>query len=117
VFNSTMPPLKISMMLHFYSIVGAFAPDNVRRSESYAQFVRELLRDGMIERPSHQQREQHAGWAYRATDKGRTYVEALTKVPLPVLAAPVAPKWIIPVNVVNETATDPEFMARQRRIR
>lgn len=111
-----MPPLKIKMMLHFYAVVGPFAPEVVRRSEAYSQYVRELLSDGMIERPSHSEREQHEGWAYRATEKGRVYVNALTQVPMPIQVPvePVKMRWAMPASdgtVAPETA----MQALQRR--
>lgn len=88
--RSTMPPMKIQMMLHFAAVIG---PYQYNQCDAYIQFVRELLRDGMIERPTKAQRAEHAGWAYKATAKGIVYVEALKAVPLPVQAEP---KWVMP---------------------
>lgn len=88
-----MPPMKIAMMLHFATVVGPYPPESDRVSEAYACFVRELLEQGMIERPTREERFAFPGWAYRATDKGVVYVEALKRVPLPVQAQPV---WVMP---------------------
>lgn len=92
--RTLMPPMKIAMMLHFACTVQPFAPEAQRTSQAYTTFVRELLRDGMIERPTKAQQEAHPGWAYRATEKGRIYVEALKAVKLPVA---VTPEWKVPV--------------------
>lgn len=92
--RTLMPPMKIAMMLHFACTVAPFAPEASRTSQAYTTFVRELLRDGMIERPTKAQQEAHEGWAYKATEKGRVYVEALKAVKLPV---PVTPEWKVPV--------------------
>ena len=91
---SAMPPLKIKMMLHFGTTLGPYASEPVRTSPAYTTFVKELLRDGMIERPSKEQRAEYPGWAYKATPKGQCYVKALTRVPLPVRTDPV---WAMPV--------------------
>ena len=45
-----MPPMKVSMLLHFYAVADAFTPEHSRTSRAYTQFVKELLRDGLIER-------------------------------------------------------------------
>lgn len=92
--KTTMPPLKIKMMLHFANVLGPFTPEHVRTSPAYTTYVKELLRDGMIERPTHEQRETFTGWAYKATPRGQCYVKALTNVPLPVRTDPV---WAMPV--------------------
>lgn len=89
----TMPPMKISMMLHFAVRRGPFTPEAQRTSPAYTTFVKELLRDGMIERPTKEQREEWDGWAYKATLKGQCYVKALTEVPMPVRTDPV---WTMP---------------------
>ncbi len=92
---SAMPPLKIKMMLHFGTTLGPYAPEPVRTSPAYTTFVKELLRDGMIERPSKEQRAEYPGWAYKATMKGQCYIKALTDVPLPVRTDPV---WTMPIK-------------------
>jgi hypothetical protein len=89
-----MTPLKIKLMLHFASVLGPYPVEHVRTSQSYTTFVRELLRDGMIERPTREQRDLYPGWAYKATARGLCYVKALTEVPLPVRTDPV---WAMPV--------------------
>lgn len=86
--ETAMPLLKIKMMLHFASVVGPFAPEPTRRSEAYVTFVRELLKDGMIERPTKAQRLQNPGWAYKATARGQCYVKALASLPLPIRTNP-----------------------------
>lgn len=86
-------PLKLRMLLHFHALMEPFAPEKTRTSQAYTTFVRELLRDGLIERPTEEQRKQFPGWAYRTTPKGRVFIDALTSTPLPV---PVAPKWTMP---------------------
>jgi len=78
------PPMKIAMMLHFATTISPFAPEAQRTSPAYTKFVKQLLADGMIERPTHAQRNAHPGWAYRATEKGLAYVEGLKDVQLPV---------------------------------
>jgi hypothetical protein len=85
-------PMKINMMLHFYACAEAFAPEAQRRSSAYTMFVKELLREGLIERPTHRQREEYRGWAYKATEKGKAWVHALCTVPVPVAKT----RWIIP---------------------
>ena len=92
--ENLMTPLKIKMMLHFATVLGPFAPEEVRTSPAYTMFVKELLHDGMIERPTREQRDTFKGWAYKATPKGQCYVKALTRVPLPVRTDPV---WAMPV--------------------
>jgi hypothetical protein len=86
------PPMKIAMMLHFATVIGPYAPESARTSPAYTKFVKELLRDGLIERPSNAERASYRGWAYRATDKGQAYVEALKAVQLPVAET----KWTVP---------------------
>lgn len=94
---TTMPLLKIKLMLHFASVVGPFAPEPTRRSEAYVTFVRELLKDGMIERPTKAQRAANPGWAYKATLRGQCYVKALAELPLPVRTNP---EWTMPPRSV-----------------
>lgn len=93
--ETSMPPMKIAMLLHFYGNCEAFSPEKSRRSEAYTQFVRELLRDGLIERPTDKQRKAFPGWAYKTTDKGRVLVKAIQSVAgtLPVHATP---QWKMP---------------------
>ncbi len=86
------PPMKINMMLHFYGVCEAFAPEKCRTSPAYTQFVKELLREGLIERPTHEQRAANPGWAYTATEKGEAWVHAICTVPLPVAKT----RWVIP---------------------
>lgn len=86
------PPMKINMMLHFYAVVGPYAPESARTSPAYTQFVKELLREGLIERPTKEEREHHPGWAYKATAKGAAWVNAICTVPLPVERT----RWVIP---------------------
>ena len=90
--HSRVSPMKISMMLHFYGVVGPYVPESARTSSAYTQFVKELLKDGLVERPSHRQREEYPGWAYRATEKGEAWVHAICTVPVPVAKT----RWIIP---------------------
>lgn len=90
--HDKMPTMKISMLLHFYAIVGPYAPESARTSVAYTKFVKELLADGLIERPA--ARALHPGWAYTTTERGRVYIEeGLMRVPLPVN---VKPEWEIP---------------------
>lgn len=84
--------MKIEMMIHFAVTVEPFSPERCRTSPAYTKFVKELLRDGMIKRPTDEQREEHPGWAYKATDRGRAYVEALKDVQLPVAET----TWSVP---------------------
>jgi hypothetical protein len=79
------PPMKIAMMLHFAITIGPYEPETQRTSHAYTKFIIQLLREGMVERPTKQERLQYPGWAYRATAKGRAYVEGLRRVQLPVL--------------------------------
>lgn len=88
-----MGTLKLIMMLHFATYVEPFAPEDRRTSGAYTKYVRELLAEGLIERPTEAQRKEHKGWAYKATAKGYVYVEALKAVPYPV---PAAPQWVMP---------------------
>lgn len=85
-------PLKIAMLLHFYCAAEPFAPETTRTSQAYVQFVKELLRDGLIERPSMMERCEHPGWAYRTTAKGDVLVNAICTVPVPVERT----RWVIP---------------------
>lgn len=91
--STVMPPMKIKMMLHFATTVGPYPSEGERTSTAYVTFVRELLRDGMIERTSREQREAHPGWGYKATPRGQCYIKALTDLPLPVRTDPV---WTMP---------------------
>lgn len=84
--------MKIAMMIHFATTVGPYAPEEERTSPAYTKFVKQLLRDELIERPTRAEREYYPGWAYRATDKGLAYVEALKDVQLPVAET----TWVIP---------------------
>lgn len=88
-----MGTLKLIMMLHFATFAGPLTPEERRTSAAYTKYVKELLAEGMIERPTEAQRKEHPGWAYKATAKGRVYVEALKAVPYPV---PAAPQWVMP---------------------
>ena len=88
-----MPPMKISMMLHFAVRRGPLTPESARTSPAYTMFVKELLRDGMVERPSKVQRREWPGWAYKATPKGQCYVKALGAVPMPIRTDP---EWAMP---------------------
>lgn len=76
--------MKIAMMLHFACRVEPFAPEAQRTSAAYTKFIKELLADGLVERPTDEQRAVYPGWAYKATAKGKAYIEALKAVQLPV---------------------------------
>lgn len=78
------PPMKVNMLLHFYGVCEAFAPEKCRTSPAYTQFVKELLREGLIERPTKEEREQYPGWAYQTTAKGDALVNAICSVQNPV---------------------------------
>lgn len=78
------PPMKVNMLLHFYAVCEAFAPEKCRTSPAYTQFVKELLKDGLIERPTKEEREAYPGWAYQTTAKGDALVNAICAVPNPV---------------------------------
>jgi hypothetical protein len=84
--------MKIDMMIHFATTVGPYTPEQSRISPAYTKFVKQLLADELIERPTREQREEWPGWAYKATDRGRAYVEALKAVQLPVAET----RWIVP---------------------
>jgi len=84
--------MKINMLLHFYTCVGAYTPERCRTSAAYTQFVKELLRDGLVERPSKRERLEYPGWAYRTTAKGDALVNAICAVQNPVERT----RWIIP---------------------
>jgi hypothetical protein len=86
------PPMKISMLLHFYYACSAYAPEACRTSQAYTKFVKELLRDELIERPTHGKRKANPGWAYRTTDKGSALVNAICLVPDPVART----QWVLP---------------------
>lgn len=86
------PPMKIVMLMHFHYSAAPFAPEHQRTSHAYVQFVKELLRDGLIERPTHEEREAYPGWAYRTTPKGDALVHAICTVPNPVERT----RWVIP---------------------
>lgn len=86
------PPMKINMLLHFHARAEAFAPEECRTSPAYVQFVKELLRDGLIERPSMMERCECPGWAYRTTPRGDALVNAICTVPTPVART----RWVIP---------------------
>lgn len=79
------PPMKISMMLHFYAIVTPYAEHHpTGNSEAYHEFVRDLLKEDMIKPDS------TSGSGYKATDKGRAWVDMICSTPHPVLA------WVCP---------------------
>jgi hypothetical protein len=86
------PPMKISMILHFFGDIFPYAPESQRTSPAYTQFVKELLREGLIVRPTTAQREEYPGWAYMTTEKGDAWVNAICTVPVPVAKT----RWIIP---------------------
>lgn len=86
------PPMKISMLLHFYACIEPFAPEKCRTSPAYTQFVKELLRDELIERPSKDERAEHPGWAYRTTAKGSALVNAICTLPNPIERT----RWVMP---------------------
>jgi hypothetical protein len=89
--------LKIEMMLHFASSIKPFAPESLRTSAAYTRHIKTLLREGMVERPSKRERAEHPGWAYRATDRGRAYVEALRRVGLPeIVSTETTTTWTVP---------------------
>lgn len=54
--------------------------------------LKELLRDGLIERPTRGEQYANPGWAYRTTVKGATLVNAICSVPNPVERT----RWVIP---------------------
>jgi len=85
-------PMKVSMLLHFYACAEPFAPEKCRTSPAYTQFVKELLHDGLIERPSKRERLENPGWAYRTTAKGDALVNAICTVQNPVERV----HWVIP---------------------
>jgi hypothetical protein len=87
-----VPPLMVAMMLHFATTVGPFRPEATRTSPAYTKFIKQLLSKGLVERPTREEREAYPGWAYKATDKGRVWVEAICRTPLPVEAEP---KWVV----------------------
>ena len=87
--------LKIEMMLHFATIVGPFVPEAQRTSPAYTKFVKQLLADDLIERPTEEEREEYQGWAYKATERGLAYVEGLKDVQLPI-PVETSTTWIIP---------------------
>jgi len=89
------PVMKIEMMLHFATIAGPFTPESQRTSPAYTKFVKQLLADELIERPTHEEREEHEGWAYRATERGCAYVEGIKAVQLP-LPLETTTTWGIP---------------------
>lgn len=89
--------LKIEMMLHFASKIGPFAPESARTSPAYTRFIKALLRDGLVERPTKAERRKYPGWAYRATDRGKAYVEALRRVGLPeIVSTETTTTWTVP---------------------
>ena len=53
--------MKIEMMLHFATIAGPFVPEAQRTSPAYTKFVKQLLADDLIERPTHAQRSMQPG--------------------------------------------------------
>jgi len=89
------PPMMINMMMHFHCAVGPFTPERSRTSPAYTKFVKSLLAAGLIERPTKQQRAEYPGWAYKTTEKGDVWVEAICATPLPV---PNEPKWVVPTR-------------------
>lgn len=86
------PPMKINMMIHFATTVGPFAPEPQRRSPAYTKFIKQLLNDGLVERPTQEERAKYPGWAYKATARGKAYLEALKAVQLPVATT----TWAVP---------------------
>jgi hypothetical protein len=86
------PPFMIHMMLHFATTIGPFQPEAQRTSAAYTKFIKRLLSAGLVERPTKQEREDYPGWAYKATEKGKVWVEAICSTPLPVEAEP---KWTV----------------------
>jgi hypothetical protein len=84
------PPMKIGMLMHFHGTLEAYTPERSRQSRAYVQFVKELLHDGLIERPTAEERVQFPGFAYRTTRKGAALVNAICNVQNPVV------KWVIP---------------------
>jgi len=84
--------MKIAMLMHFYGCCDPFAPECTRTSPAYTQFVKELLRDGLIERPTKQQRQDYPGWAYKTTAKGDVMVNAICTTPQPVERT----RWVMP---------------------
>lgn len=87
-----MPPMKVKMLLHFYACAEAYAPEKGRTSPAYTQFIKELLRDDLVERPTKDEREANPGWAYRTTAKGDALVNAICSTPMPVERT----RWVIP---------------------
>lgn len=81
-----MTPLQLTMMLHHYAIAEPYAKGDPDHANSRA--VREqrqlLINDELIEP------DEMSGSGFRATDRGRAYVEALCAMPLPVK------KWVMP---------------------
>lgn len=77
------PLMKIQMMIHFATTIGPFTPEPQRTSAAYTKFIKELLRDGLVERPTKRERRDYPGWAYKATKKGIAYVERIKAVELP----------------------------------
>jgi hypothetical protein len=56
--------------------------------------VSTLLREGLIEPTTAEERRKDPGFDYRTTSKGAVYAEAIRAVPTPVLAE--KPKWEMP---------------------
>ena len=86
------PPLKVMMLLHFNFALGPFTPESTRTSPAYTKFVKELLREKLIERPTREEQYENPGWAYRTTEKGDALVKAICAVPNPVEQT----RWVIP---------------------
>ena len=89
------PVMKIAMMLHFATMAGPFTPEAQRTSPAYTKFIKQLLADGLVERPTKEERADYPGWAYKATNRGRAYIEGLKDVQLPVIVE-TSTTWKIP---------------------
>jgi hypothetical protein len=87
--------MKIEMMLHFATKAGPFTPEAQRTSPAYTKFIKQLLADGLVERPTKEEQENCPGWAYKASERGLAYVEGLKAVQLPVPVQTIT-TWGIP---------------------
>ncbi len=79
-----MTPLEIEILLHYYTR----AAGDYRDGDFSAPAVKDVIdwfKGSLLE-----DNPDDAGTAYRITDRGRAYIEALTDVQLPIQ------KWVMP---------------------
>lgn len=87
-----MTPYEIGILLHYYASNSTDAPELKRGAPILAETIETFIARNLLERTD---RADLCLPAYRLTERGRIYVEALQRVPLPERG------WVVPIADLN----------------